>query len=405
MSRLDDYKSSYRDLIINEEYNDRIETIELIELFENDARLLDESGNLINLNEGFVKSIFNFIRSITKAFSDAIDRFFGTIRDWTGVDVKWLAEHESVCKDNNNGKLFKFKEPIKNFNNYSIKQAYSRIKKIDAFSDLNKYTTIQSLEPDMDKSQDFNEYLSTINSIVDNGFTFDKNVKLSYKEQIVNYFKGSDLNILPANLDQRMRSDMFDFCYRGIQEVKEQCEKNKNNLSKFADNMSRELEKLQSSQNNEEAAAKANEEKENNNQQNQNASTLDLNATFDMYFNESTAKADDKNTDKSVSMPSPKSNAPENGAGSAGDAAANGDDNKQEDKFTKLGKSIKNIVNARSQIVSAQLKLSNKMYRQSIKILRWYVDQMESLNKSTNDTTPKQNDHIDNFRDMNQINK
>ena len=74
-----DYLVSYTNLLLEQRYNDRV--ILLLSTDE-ESQLIDEAGNIITLDEGFVNNIATYIEKMTDSIAQVIQKFLNGMNDF-----------------------------------------------------------------------------------------------------------------------------------------------------------------------------------------------------------------------------------------------------------------------------------------------------------------------------------
>ena len=339
-----DYMVAYSQLLINEQFDDRRYMISILD----ESTMLLEGGELISLNEGFILTVVNFIKRITQAIANVIDKFVSNMRKFIKVDAKFLSDNETRIKQGPN---------IDNKDTLTNVKGYQRA--IEAIKNGGNFTFRKvdygAIEQNADNWQSIVDYVNNAHLAGLSNYSKDEQVTL--KNRIINNMVDDPRDLRCNEVTRDRRAFMFDFCNKDCKEIINSIEKNKDILKEVNNSISNKLEQFKKEEtNNTQANAKIDAEVRTQQvnpptQQPTNASTLE--DTLDLYFHEDGMKIQ---------------------KGDNGGNAENATEGEKEpDKWQKMANAIKSYYNANSQMLSAQMTIVNDAYRQYMKTLRWYV--------------------------------
>ena len=216
---------------------------------------------------------------------------------------------------------------------------------------------------------------------------FDANESISLKNKIIRDTVGDSKTLMDKELTSRdnakLWSDMYDFCYKGYNTALESIKNDKIAINKCNDTVMEHLDALKKGINDSNDITTEKAPETSNQQQESNESTLE--STMQYYFLD---EADPVNPNPTNANPTVQT---------AAGASQNGNDNKNEDpnstvktnqdnsdeakkireeneaKHKALTNAIQSFYNANCQLMSAKMKICMNMYKQYMKLLRWYV--------------------------------
>ena len=357
-----DYAFSYSQFLINEQFDDRMLFLHTL---NKDTKLL-EAGQLISLNEGFISSIVEFLKKIVDSIASVVDRFISDIRKAIGMDSKFLAANKDKIR---NGGVIENGDYWEQM--YAFQQAQEYITSTDRMGFKQK--TFDDFKNNMDRWQTIPEYINSDHPVAN--ITLDKDENISYKDKIIRELCGDKKRITDKEIDLNLRRRMYDFCYTDYNKVLEAIKSDKEAINKVNDSVT---EALNAMKRDEEAAQREKEAAQANTppatlgttgtETVTNKQEAALVSTMAYYFNE----ADEKDTTpkegdgKLVSAEKPTNQ-----------AQVTGNENDNLSEHQKIANALKSFYNANTQVISARMKLCTIMYKQYMKIMRWYVSKYD----------------------------
>lgn len=212
-----------------------------------------------------------------------------------------------------------------------------------------------------------------------NGFAYKTGEPL--KQQLLNYLRGGKIEMSSEHLNKDMRTTMYKYCNAEILQIRQSIEAEKTAIKQFGTTMD---QYLATKKNNSKAAVTST-----TTQTIQTGTTTTANAevnsaftyqdTINTYFNEVDITQNKNPGDSGVKQ------------------SLDGD--KAEDINKKIINACKSCIKANTTKLSAQLKMSMEVYNAYMKVLKWYVKQINTENANTkknnkNQTTQNNNKSI-----------
>ena len=368
----------YAELIINENYNAIRMHLAMLEALGEEDITINES-TIISLDEAAFGNLKNFLIGICKKISDVIERFTFRLQELTKANQRFFEGNKDKILSNVTIKetatftnYYSYNNLMKNLAAITFKGVSSA--EIEAKAEANQWQTPE-------------DYFKTDGKPSLEGFVYNTTGG-SIKEQVEDALRGKAREISSNQVNAQVRGNLYNYCTNDFSQIKSLTDADLAALKQFGQAMDTYLA---TSANNNGDQVEFNSEvnvRSSSEVQAQNAS-FSYEDTMTYYFNEVEIKQDG----------SPNANGvPKN------QAAANADNQKAEanakkEQDAKISKAVKSYIKANSQMLSAKMNIAVEAYRQSTKILKWYVTQYnnqtgENKNENKGKNTGNNNETI-----------
>ena len=348
----------YANILIAHETFDAINSyLAMLEAEGSEGLVLNES--VIPLDEAALDNLKNYLIGICEKISQTLQKFITRVDELIGIDKKFLANNKDKILSNT-----KITETATLDNYYSYADLMNKVATLTF-----KSVSSEEIETKAENGlwQTVDDYMKTDGNPNLEGFVYNPNGG-SVKEQIETSLRGRKQSISSDQLGTDMRANIYKYCTTDFPTIKEATNADMAALKQFGKAMDTYISTTKNSNDRVEFSTEVNV-KSPNEVAAQNAS-FSYEDTIATYFNEVDIKNDtDPNT-----AGIPKNQA----AANADNQKAEADEKKQREQA--ISKAVKSYIKASSQILSAKMNIAVEAYRQSMKILKWYVN---AYNKQT----------------------
>ena len=322
---------------------------------------LDES-TIIPLDEATFDNLKNYLINACQKLSDVMDKFIGRVTELVKADEKFL--------DNNQAKLLS-DQMIKNEATLSNYYPYSDlVSKISSIKFPSAGVAEFENRAEAGQWQTMDDYLAQGGTNGIAGFTYTPN-NGTFKEQLENFLRGNSQDISSNNITQQMRANLFGYCKSDFNNLKNIINTNKASLKAFGTAMDTLISTLTNNSNAQTTTTVQQQTVQQVGNQMIQQASFTYEDTMSTYLNEVEIKSDN-----------PNGGIPNN------QAAANANMEKQEANEKKehdraVANAAKSFIKVNIQKCSACMNIANEAYRQSMKILRWYLKEYNKQNGET----------------------
>ena len=343
---------SYAMFLLEEQFNTRDIYIEMCK-----ATGISLTESQMSLQEVSFNNLKNFLSNIAEKISTAINNFVERITELSDRNAEFLQKNSKIILT---GDTINADTKFNGYRSYDGLTA-----KITNMTF--KLATAAEVETQAmaGKWQTPEDYIKTDLNI--QGFTYKEGGD-PLKTQIVNFLKGEAKTVPDEFLTKEVRSNMYGYCVNDFKALKKLVEADKESLKKFALSMDQYLATKKSGETTTAATTTTT----------QTATVAGGTATGNVnaaYSYEDTM-AEYFHEDDGVKVEK------ENPGASGVKKSFNGDDEakKEDDNSTKVIKASKSFIKVNSQKISAKMKVSVDAYKQSMKLLKWYVGEYNKVN-------------------------
>lgn len=341
----------YTEMLIEEEYNSIQIHLALLECLGENTLALNES-TLISLDEAAFDNLKNYLINLCKKISDTIGRFVTRIEEYTKMNQRFFEANKDKIVSN-----VKINETATFTNYYSYSNLMKNLSAV-TFKGVNSTELETKAENNMWQTPE--DYFKTDGKPVISGFTYNPNGG-SIKEQVEDALRGKAKEISSTQINQHVRANLLNYCTNDFQTIKKLTDTDMAALKQFGKAMDTYIATLS---NNNGDQVEFNQEvnvKSSSEVQAQNAS-FGYEETMLTYFNELEIEKDG----------SPTNGTPNNQA-AINKENQKAEANEKKERISKISKAVKSYIKANSQMLSAKMNIATEAYRQSTKILKWYV--------------------------------
>ena len=321
------------------------------------------------LQEAAFDNLKNFLVNLFGRISETLGKFFD-------VAGKKVTDNGEFLK-NNGGTILS----DKNAKGATITGLYTYKDITNRLMTEMKFTPITPVEIEekarANQWQTVDDYAK--NGLKINGFVYKDGQPL--KEQFINYLRGAKVEMASEHLNKDLRTTMYKYCRAEIIQIRQSIEAEKSTIKQFGTTMD---QYLATKKNNSKATVTTTSTQTVQTGETTAKATGEVNTAFtyqdtmDTYFNEVEIKQDKNPGDSGVKQSL--------------------DGNKAEDINKKIINASKSYIKANTTKLSVQLKMSMEVYNAYMRVLKWYVRQMNTekanINKGKNQTTQNNNKSI-----------
>ena len=334
-------------------------------------------STIISLDEAAFDNLKNYLINICKKISDTIGRFVDRVTELSGADKKFLDQNtDRLVSD----VMITNTATLTNY--YPFSNLMANLAKI-TFS----ATTNGELETrgEAGQWQTVDDYFTQGGQVAGIPFVAGKG---SYKEQIMDNIRGNAQDISSNNITQRIRSNLLGFCKNDYPSIKNLINTDLNTLRIFGKLMDTYISTLSNNNNAQTTSTVQQTITVQGGELQAQQAAFSYEDTMEMYFNEVDIKQDN-----------PINQVPKNQAAANANMAKE-EANAQKDRNKAIINATKSFIKGNSQKMSAKMNLAQEAYRQSMKILRWYLreynKQMGENNKQNNNQNNQQQNNSNN---------
>ena len=346
----------YALFLIEEQYN-AIETyLAMTRAMGNDNLVINES-EMIALDEAAFGNLKNYLINVCERLSDVFNKFLNKIQDLTKLDEKFLNDNLNKLTSD---VMIKDEATLTNY--YSFSDIMAKVGMVKFSSITADEIEARAANGQWQTPEDYATQTATKEIA---GFNYEAG-GAPFKEQLENFLRGNKQDISSNALNPRMRANLVGFCKNDFPEIRKNIEFNQNALKTFGQEMDKYLA---TSANNNNAQTTTTVQKTMTAQTGtaQQQEAFSYEDTMTTYFNEVEIKDNTPNT-----VPNNQAQANAN--------MAKQDAQEQKDQNKAVANATKSFIKVNIQKCSALMNTVMGAYRQSMKILRWYL---KEYNKQT----------------------